>query len=248
MPALADPASNPGVIELSLLGATFRVVYPLYPLGWSRRGGFWLRRDHDRGKAKKPADRDDFAWTYFDDRVFLRACERRLRTAIRSSGASKAYEFAIRAFHFSTAKKNPPSLLFLLMTLGPMFMLLALLERRFLPGFVSRFLIYVRPGSALLFLDASVFDPGLWPLLPRWLAGVFLPGLRKVAGRSSGSWTAIGVDLPYGLLLAGVVILIMYFPCRWFAGFKARHKNNAVAQLSLMAWHRHDGPGPKSVG
>jgi uncharacterized membrane protein len=125
------------------------------------------------------------------------------------------------SFSFFNCQKNPASLLFLLMTLGPMFILLALLERRFLPALISRFLITFG-RVPLFFFVTHLYVIRLFAfvaaaargLLPAYLFG---PGVQAPPG--------FNLELPWVYLWFVVVMIVMYFPCRWFAGIKARHKN-----------------------
>jgi hypothetical protein len=48
-------------------------------------------------------------------------------------------------------------------------------------------------------------------------AYLHLPGIKVP--------TDVNLDLPTVYFWFVVVIIIMYFPCRWFAGLKARHRD-----------------------
>ena len=124
---------------------------------------------------------------------------------------------ALTVASFLNVRKYPPSLLFLLMTLGPALLLLALAERW--RGGVARFLsVY---GKAPLFF---------------YVGHIFVAHTVAVllAFVQSGQWRRIAVitDVPnlpawYGLSLPGVylawsaVVLLLYWPCRRVAEMKA---------------------------
>jgi uncharacterized membrane protein len=126
------------------------------------------------------------------------------------------------AFSFFNCEKNPASLLFLLMTLGPMFLMLALLEHRFLPALISRFLITFGRVPLFFFLT-HLFVIRLLAVVAA-MARQFLPDYLSVPGANAPP--RFNLDLPYVYFWFLIVIIIMYFPCRWFAGIKARHKNS----------------------
>jgi hypothetical protein len=124
-------------------------------------------------------------------------------------------------FSFFNCEKSPASLLFLLMTVGPMIILLSLLERSFLPPPISRFLITF--GRAPLFFFVThlyviqvvvVVAAAVRQFLSAYL---HLPGIKVP--------TNVNLDLPNVYFWFVVVIIIKYFPCRWFAGLKARHRD-----------------------
>ena len=124
---------------------------------------------------------------------------------------------ALTAASFLNLRKYPPSLLFLLMTLGPALVLLALAERW--RGAVARFLS-VYGQVPLFFYVAHIFVAHALAML--------------LAFAQSGQWRRIAVitDLPnlpawYGLSLPGVylawlmVVVVLFVPCRRFARMKA---------------------------
>lgn len=114
------------------------------------------------------------------------------------------------------ATKYPPSLIYLLMTLGPTFIALALVENS--RGALSRVIsVYGRVPMFYYVLHLFVIHT---------LAYAF-----AVYQGGSGSFLSLDVEsFPkwYGTNLAGVylawviVVAILYLPCRWFARVKAR--------------------------
>ncbi len=132
---------------------------------------------------------------------------------------------------FLNATKYPPSLLFLLMTLGPALILLALVDQRTPPilqpaliiGKVPMFyyvlhftlihllavaICYLRYGTAHWMFESP--DLGNYPFSPP-------PG-----------W---GYHLPVVYLVWLVVVVSMYPLCRWFAGVKARRRDPWLSYL-----------------
>ena len=137
------------------------------------------------------------------------------------------------ALSFLNCNKYPPSLDFLLMTLGPAILVLGLIEFvRVSPtnplmvfGRVPLFYFVVHlpliHGLAAVLAGIRYGDP--------WL--LFNHQLPTLAG-SSPSFPA---DYGYNLLMCYVIwILIvstMYLPCRWFAGLKARRREAWLSYL-----------------
>lgn len=127
---------------------------------------------------------------------------------------------------FLNTEKYPPSLLFLLMTLGPAIALLPLLEGvrgalgRFLVTFGRVPLFYYLLHVPLIHLTTLVFD------LARYRRVVF------------DTIFATGTPPPgYGYSLTVVylvwfgVVLVLYPVCRWFAGVKARRRDAWLSYL-----------------
>lgn len=130
-------------------------------------------------------------------------------------------------FSFVDTVKYPPSLLFLLMTLGPSIIALALFD--YAKGPVAQFFIvfgrvpfffYVLhiPLIHLLALFtamATVDDYSfMWSNLPPWM------------------WPeGYGFGLPVVYAVWVFVIALLYWPCKWFAGVKQRHPHAALSYL-----------------
>ena len=122
---------------------------------------------------------------------------------------------------FLDVEKYPPSLQFLLMTIGPSFLILAWLDRERVPRSLAALWMFGR---------VPMFFYVLHLYLIHWLAIVVAALQRQPVG-----WLfhgAIFGDTPagYGYNLAFVyfmwltVVAILYFPCRWFADLKQQRR------------------------
>lgn len=134
------------------------------------------------------------------------------------SGPWAEHEDAIYTiFSFINCQKYPPSLLFLLMTLGPALMALAWFDRE--PGFLGRFLIIF--GRVPLFF----YIVHWYVLKAGFVALMYYNGGNEPNSRQHG----LELPLVYAIWI-GVVILLYPF-CYWFAGVKARSR---AAWLSYL--------------
>ncbi len=125
------------------------------------------------------------------------------------------------AILFLDVEKYPPSLQFLLMTLGPSFLLLALLDQ----GRVPRGL-----GALWTFGRVPMFFYILHLYVIHWLA-VAVAALRHEPvgwlfhGAFFGETPAgYGYNLPFVYLMWITAVAILYVPCRWFAELKMRRR------------------------
>jgi uncharacterized membrane protein len=128
------------------------------------------------------------------------------------------------AMSFLNTTKYPPSLDFLLMTLGPALLLLAALERP--PGSLAKKLVVFGRVPFFFYLLHL-------PLIALCAGIVYVFGLLRgwygppAEVRSHG----LGLSLPAAYLWWLVVIVILYFPCRWFAAVKARSRSAWLSYL-----------------
>jgi uncharacterized membrane protein len=137
---------------------------------------------------------------------------------------------------FLNCQKTPPSLLFVLMTLGPGLLLLAWLEATepdpaeagTAPAPTARASMSA-PRRALMTL-------GRVPLFYFVLQWPVIHLLANVVGELSGQripwfdWytrypDGHGYSLPFVYLMWGLVVAILYVPSRWYAGLKRRRKD-----------------------
>jgi hypothetical protein len=127
----------------------------------------------------------------------------------------------LTALSFLNCTKNAPSLLFLLMTLGPAIAAMAAIDQFGAIGPVGRALVTLGRVPLFFFLLQWYVIHGLAVALclvrgfP--VAWQFSPA---VLGEPPQGWS---LGLPAVYAAWAVVLAILYFPCRWFAGVKARH-------------------------
>jgi uncharacterized membrane protein len=128
---------------------------------------------------------------------------------------------------FLDVEKYPPSLQFLLMTLGPSLLLLAWLDKKFdqkgnVPPALSPLLTFGRVPLFFYVLhlyvihSLAVLMALLFHLPCTWLlhGGFFF-----------GAPDSYGFKLPFVYLMWITAIVLLYFPCRRFEGVKQRRKD-----------------------
>ncbi len=126
---------------------------------------------------------------------------------------------------FLNCEKYPPSLLYLLMTLGPALALLALLDRPAGP-IASKIRVFGRVPFFYYVLHIPLVHA---------MAIVF--GLIRY-GPAIFTWSRTnpppvdaGLGLPGVYAMWLLAVLILYFPCRWFAGLKSRRRDVWLSYL-----------------
>lgn len=125
---------------------------------------------------------------------------------------------------FINVTKYPPSLDFLLVTLGPALLALAALD-------------VVRVDStnpALVFGRVPFFYYLVHLLLIHLVAvAIVLPGHGLEAFRVSPDVHPVGtgLSLPWVYVVWIAVVVALYWPCRWYAGVKARTRNPLLSYL-----------------
>lgn len=118
---------------------------------------------------------------------------------------------------FFNTQKYPPSLQYLLMTLGPSLILLAWFERIRVPGWLVTF------GSVPLFFYVAHLYLLRFTSLPVSLWRFGDAAMEMPPGIAG----AAKVGLPETYLIWIVTVFILYFPCRWFAELKRRRRDLA---------------------
>lgn len=116
--------------------------------------------------------------------------------------------------------KYPPSLSYLLMTLGPSFLALGLMEGRDYPG-KSVFLVFGRAPLFYYILHLYLIHAGAITLF------VVVYGLEKYRAASAGN--GMPADMLFGLpvvyLSTAIFVAMLYPVCRWFAELKRRRRD-----------------------
>ena len=138
------------------------------------------------------------------------------------------------ALSFLNTTKYPPSLMFLSMTLGPAFLLLAWFDRRQIhathplavfgrvPLFYFVLHFYLAHAAAVL-LAFVTYGAAAWSF-------VFHP-LPSMGGPRALFPADFGYPLWAAYVVWAVVVLVSYPACQWFATFKARHRTWWIGYL-----------------
>jgi uncharacterized membrane protein len=126
---------------------------------------------------------------------------------------------ALTVASFFNVLKYPPSLMFLLMTLGPALIALAFFEN--IKGRIARVIsVYGRVPMFYFLVHIFVIHTLAYAL------AVMQGGRGDFISLDTGSFPAwYGTSLPGVYLAWVVVILILYLPCRWYASLKSRRKD-----------------------
>ena len=126
---------------------------------------------------------------------------------------------AMTVASFLNLLKYPPSLMYLLMTLGPAFIALALLDN--VRGRIAD-AIAVFGRVPMFYYVAHIFVIHILAYIFALIQG----GRGDFLSLDTGSFPEwYGTGLPGVYLAWAIVILILYLPCRWFASLKARRKD-----------------------
>ena len=120
---------------------------------------------------------------------------------------------------FLNTTKYPPSLLFLLMTLGPALVLLGCFER--MEGVLSRALVNIG-RVPLFFYVAHLYVIHLLALVLGVIQGISIAQTAVIFVLYVKDF---GVNLPMVYLFWLLIVLAFYPACRWFAGVKARRRD-----------------------
>ena len=130
---------------------------------------------------------------------------------------------------FVNCTKQPPSPLFVLMTLGPAIAALAVIDRVGIRGPVGRVLVKLGRVPLFYFLLQWYVIHGL-AVLAGLLRGLPVAWLFSPAalGPAPEGWE---LGLPGVYAAWAVAVALLYLPCRLFAGVKARHPGGWLSYL-----------------
>jgi len=127
--------------------------------------------------------------------------------------------------NFMNLQKYPPSLLFMLATLAPCLLALSVVDGRTLTGPLAR--VFVTYGRVPMFYYLLQW---LWAfgcgIVITSAAGLPITGyFAPRAGSFYGPPPTFGGTLMQVYLCWFLGVVVLYFPCRWYAGIKARRKD-----------------------
>jgi uncharacterized membrane protein len=119
---------------------------------------------------------------------------------------------------FLNATKQPPSLVYLSMTLGPVLILLALIERT-----ANRFTAFCAVYGNVPY---AYFLAHLCLIRVMNIGLIFCSGLPFTSDGSPLVWQAKGFGYPLWMVYAYwlFVVAVLYLPCKWYGGYKKTHR------------------------
>jgi uncharacterized membrane protein len=129
---------------------------------------------------------------------------------------------------FIDTHKYPPSLLYLMMTLGPAIAVLPLLERW--KGGLANFLT-VFGRVPLFYYVIHIYLIHLCALIAAVIMGMNVSRFLTDPFGGEGWPATYGFSLPFVYLVWLSIVIALYYPCRWFADVKRRRKEVWLSYL-----------------
>ncbi len=125
---------------------------------------------------------------------------------------------------FLKVTKYPPSLLYLLVTLGPTIALLAFLEN--FRGKVADFLIAFGRVPFFFYIVHILFIHLLALIVHVAMGGEAEMLVITIETLTTDKMVGYGYPLWVTYVLWVLVVFALYFPCRWYMNYKANHRDN----------------------
>lgn len=202
-------------------GHTFFVAYPLVPWIFVMALGFAFGTT-----VELPRDRRRTLWLRMGAALVLAFLIVRGINVYGDPEPWRAQRSGLwTAMAFVNTEKYPPSLDYLLMTLGPALIALALAPARSDAWYARPLLVFGR--VPLFFYIAHLF-------LLRYtgipIAFVRL-GTRALQAPPQGTAGSPELPLGYAYLAWAIALLLLYPVCRWYAGVKTRSRNPLLSYL-----------------
>jgi uncharacterized membrane protein len=204
-----------GLVQLPM-GARLLVAYPLIPwIGVMAAGyGFGALLGQERGRRRRQILMLGLVLTAAF--VILRF--------VNNYGDPNPWQRErtplLTALSFLNCTKYPPSLLFLLMTLGPAMVALSLFDRAEKPGRLGQTLVTLGRVPLFFFvLQFYVIHP--FALVLAAARGQSIAWLFSSDGAPVVPPECV-YPLPVVYLIWAIVVILLYYPCRWFAEVKRR--------------------------
>ena len=130
---------------------------------------------------------------------------------------------------FLDTEKYPPSIQFLFMTMGPSLLVLSLLDGRRLTGLARPIVLFGR--VPLFFYVAHLYLIHVLAVVVAALCGQPVGWLLHGAFWKHDIPPGYGHDLPFVYAIWALTLILLYFPCRWFADLKSRRRSPWLSYL-----------------
>jgi uncharacterized membrane protein len=205
------------------------VLFPIVPWVGVMAVGYWMGELYRQNAERRQRFLIMAGWLMTAAFLLLRLTNSYGNPTVPgSSGASALFHWqptiSLTVINLLNVQKYPPSLQFLLMTLGPCLLALVCLERMRAGSILSRAIqpievfgrvpmFYYVIHLYLIHLAALVVAV-LWGQPSAWL---------KFGGLPLEDRTGYGHGLPFVWALWIAVVVLLYFPCRWFMAYKRTH-------------------------
>lgn len=199
----------------TVLGQPVLLMYPLFPWVGVMAAGYLLSYVYGLNRSKRRLHLQTLGFCCLILFVLVRAFNGYGNAAVWESQTS----FGETLLSFLNTAKYPPSLAFLLMTLGPGLMILAHAET-WRNRFVNWMVTFGR--VPFLYYLAHIYLAHLLALAAAEWQGVGWQALATPFWQLPADY---GFSLPVVWAVWILVVLMLYPLCKWFAGIKARRKN-----------------------
>ena len=123
---------------------------------------------------------------------------------------------------FINTSKYPPSLLYILMTMGPALILLSFLEKSS-NSFSKRIIVFGKVAFFYYVIHVFLIHSMSW--LAFFMTGHSWNDLDFDHFRQGSLPLESGYSLWIVYVVWALVIIILYFPCKWYSKYKATHKH-----------------------
>lgn len=208
-------------------GAREFVLFPLVPLAGVMAAGYWLGQLYLMERERRKKLLLVLGAGMLAAFVLLRTTNLYGNPPAGLGGVSQGdfhvqSTFAKTVILFLDVEKYPPSLQFLLMTLGPSFLLLAWLDQTRVPRGLAALWTFGRVPMFFYILHLYVIH-GL-------AVGVAVLRHEPVGWLFHGAFfgetpEGYGYNLPFVYLMWITALGVLYFPCVWFAELKKRRRD-----------------------
>ncbi len=217
---------RPGVV-LSMPGHIVFVAYPLIPWIGVTAAGFALGRIYDWPAVQRQIWLTRVGVALVAGFIALRAIDRYGDPQPWSTQSS----FGHTVLSFLNTTKYPPSLLFLLMTLGPILLLLRVFDRG-APNVLRPVIVFGRVPMFYYLLHIPLIHLLAVALCYLRYGAVHWmfesPTLANFPFTAPPGW---GLTLPETYLMWVFVVALLYPACRWFASVKQRRRDAWLSYL-----------------
>ena len=217
---------RPGVV-LSMSGHIVFVAYPLIPWIGVTAAGFALGRIYDWPAVQRQIWLTRVGVALVAGFIALRAIDRYGDPQPWSTQSS----FGHTVLSFLNTTKYPPSLLFLLMTLGPILLLLRVFDRG-APNVLRPVIVFGRVPMFYYLLHIPLIHLLAVALCYLRYGAVHWmfesPTLANFPFTAPPGW---GLTLPETYLMWVFVVALLYPACRWFASVKQRRRDAWLSYL-----------------